>query len=73
VVGGIGWVVSMTMIGYSLIKLFPDIEKHIHIVIVMVILLSTSPSPRPSPSPNPSHQPEPEESRLNRARVGGSG
>ena len=43
IVGGIGWVFSMTMIGYSLIKLFPNIEKHIHIVIVVVIFLSILP------------------------------
>ncbi len=43
VVGGIGWVFSMTMIGYLLIKLFPDIEKHIHIVIIVVIFLSILP------------------------------
>ena len=43
IVGGIGWVFSMTMIGYGLIKLFPDIEKHIHIVILVVIFLSILP------------------------------
>ncbi len=44
IIGGIGWVFSMTMIGYSLIKLFPDIEKHIHIVIIVVIVLSILPA-----------------------------
>ena len=43
IVGGIGWVFSMTMIGYLLIKMFPNIEKHIHIVIVIVIFLSILP------------------------------
>lgn len=43
VFGGIGWVFLMTMIGYSLIKLFPGIEKHIHIVIIVVIVLSFVP------------------------------
>ena len=43
VVGGVGWVFTMTMIGYSLIKLFPGIEKHIHIVIIVVIVLSILP------------------------------
>ena len=43
VVGGIGWVFSMTMIGYSLIKIFPDAEKHIHIIIIVVIALSILP------------------------------
>lgn len=43
VVGGILWVVSMTMVGYSLIKIFPEAEKHIHIIIVVVIFLSLLP------------------------------
>ena len=43
VIGGIGWVFSMTMIGYSLIKMFPDIEKHLHIVFVVVVFLSILP------------------------------
>ena len=43
IVGGIGWVFSMTMIGYSLIKIFPNAEKHIHIIIVVVIVLSILP------------------------------
>jgi membrane-associated protein len=70
IVGGIGWVVSMTMIGYSLIKLFPDIEKHIHIVIVVVIFLSILPgiieflrqkakARKNKPQPEPAPAPEP--------------
>jgi membrane-associated protein len=43
IIGGIGWVFSMTMIGYSLIKIFPNAEKHIHIIIVVVIALSLLP------------------------------
>jgi membrane-associated protein len=43
VIGGIGWVVSMTMIGYTLVKAFPGIEKHIEIVILVVIFLSILP------------------------------
>jgi membrane-associated protein len=43
IVGGVGWVFSMTMIGYLLIKMFPNIEKDIHIVIVVVIFLSILP------------------------------
>jgi membrane-associated protein len=43
VVGGVGWVFTMTMIGYSLIKIFPGIEKHINIVIIVVIVLSILP------------------------------
>lgn len=44
VIGGIGWVFSMTMIGYSLIKIFPQAEKHIHVIIIVVILVSFIPA-----------------------------
>ena len=44
IVGGIGWVFSMTMVGYALIKLFPDAEKHLHIIIIVVIFLSILPA-----------------------------
>lgn len=43
IVGGIGWVVSLTMLGYTLVKAFPGIEKHIEIVILVVIFLSLLP------------------------------
>ncbi|HET7434665.1 MAG TPA: VTT domain-containing protein [Thermoanaerobaculia bacterium] len=43
IVGGVAWVFSMTMIGYSLIKIFPQAEKHIHIVILIVIVVSILP------------------------------
>jgi membrane-associated protein len=43
VMGGIGWVVSMTSIGYFLGKTIPDIDRYIHIVIAVVILLSLIP------------------------------
>lgn len=43
IVGGIGWVFSMTMVGYLLIKIFPNAEKHIHTIIVVVIFLSILP------------------------------
>ena len=43
IVGGIAWVFSMTMVGYSLIKIFPQAEKHIHIIIIIVILVSLLP------------------------------
>lgn len=41
--GGIGWVVSMTMIGYGLVTMFPATEKHIEKVIIIVILISFIP------------------------------
>ncbi len=43
IVGGVGWVFSMTMVGYALIKAFPQAEKHIHIIIIVVILVSFIP------------------------------
>jgi len=43
IVGGIGWVTSMTMIGYLLVTLFPATEKHIEKVIIIVIVLSLLP------------------------------
>ncbi|MGH7409535.1 MAG: VTT domain-containing protein [Candidatus Methylomirabilis sp.] len=43
VVGGIGWVVSMTSLGYLLGRAVPDIDRHIHIVIAVVIFLSLLP------------------------------
>ncbi len=43
VMGGIGWVVSMTSVGYFLGKTIPDIDRYIHVVIAVVILLSLIP------------------------------
>jgi membrane-associated protein len=43
VLGGIGWVLSMTLIGYFLGRAVPDIDKHIHIVVAIVIFLSLLP------------------------------
>lgn len=43
VMGGVGWVVSMTSLGYFLGKTIPDIDRHIQIVIALVILLSLLP------------------------------
>jgi len=42
-VGGVGWVMSMTLIGYFLGRLIPGIEKKIEYVIAIVILLSILP------------------------------
>ena len=41
--GGIGWVMSMTLIGYFLGRAIPGIEKHIEWVIAIVIFLSILP------------------------------
>ena len=43
VVGGIGWVTSMTLAGFWLGRSIPDIERHLHWVIGIVILLSFLP------------------------------
>jgi membrane-associated protein len=43
VLGGVGWVLSMTLIGYFLGRAVPDIDKHIHIVVAVVIFLSLLP------------------------------
>jgi membrane-associated protein len=44
IVGGVGWVTSMTMIGYGLVTMFPATEKHIEKVIIIVILISFVPA-----------------------------
>lgn len=43
IIGGIGWVFSMTMIGYLLVTLFPATEQHIEKVIIIVIIVSLLP------------------------------
>ena len=43
VLGGVGWVVSMTWAGYLLGHAIPDINRHIHIVVIVVIVLSLIP------------------------------
>ena len=43
VIGGIGWVLSMTLSGYFLGRSVPDIERHVHWVILIVIALSFIP------------------------------
>jgi membrane-associated protein len=43
VFGGIGWVLSMTGIGYGLASVWPDVTKHIEKLIVLVIFLSLLP------------------------------
>ncbi|MBI2213810.1 MAG: VTT domain-containing protein [Acidobacteria bacterium] len=42
--GGIGWVVSMTMTGFLLGRMIPNIDKHIEIVILAVIGISFIPA-----------------------------
>ncbi len=43
VIGGAGWVLSMTLLGYLLGMRFPVLVKHIEKVIVVVVLVSIAP------------------------------
>jgi membrane-associated protein len=43
VIGGFLWVWSMSLLGYSLGHMVPDIDRHIHVVIAVVIFLSILP------------------------------
>ena len=43
VAGGILWVWSTALLGYSLGRVVPDIDRHIHVVIVVVVFLSILP------------------------------
>jgi membrane-associated protein len=44
IIGGAAWIMSMTLLGYFLGNVVPDIDKHIHIVIVVVVFLSILPA-----------------------------
>jgi membrane-associated protein len=44
IVGGIAWVLSMTLTGYYLGVAIPDLEKQIHKVVAVVIFLSLLPA-----------------------------
>lgn len=43
VVGAIAWITSMTVVGYTLGNLVPDIERRIHYVVAVVIVVSLIP------------------------------
>jgi membrane-associated protein len=43
VVGGVGWVLSMTCAGFLLGRAIPNIDKYIHVVVIVVIVLSVIP------------------------------
>ena len=43
VMGGVGWVVSLTSLGYFLGKTIPNIDRYIQVVIALVIVLSLLP------------------------------
>lgn len=43
IAGGMAWVFSMLMTGYSLAHLIPNVERHVHKIILVVIILSILP------------------------------
>ena len=43
IAGGLGWIASMTLLGFSLGRSIPNIEKKVHWVILAVIVLSFLP------------------------------
>ncbi len=43
VFGGIGWVISMTCIGYFLGNIIPNVDKHIEYIIAIVVFISILP------------------------------
>ena len=44
IVGGISWVSSMILIGYTLGRSIPNIEQYVHKIILVVIFLSILPA-----------------------------
>jgi membrane-associated protein len=44
VFGGVGWVLSMTLTGYYLGRLVPNVDRHIDIIVAGVIFLSLLPA-----------------------------
>ncbi len=44
IAGGVLWIASMTLLGYSLGLAIPDLEKRIHLVVAVVIFLSLLPA-----------------------------
>jgi membrane-associated protein len=43
VVGGVSWILSMTLAGYFFGKIFPELSKNLEIVIVIIVFLSVLP------------------------------
>ncbi len=43
VLGGVGWVASMTGAGYVLGQTVPNISKHMHVLVIVIIVLSCIP------------------------------
>ena len=43
ILGGIGWVTSMTLVGYFLGRSIPNIDRHLHWILLVIIFLSILP------------------------------
>ncbi len=43
IIGGILWTFTLTLAGFILSKIIPDIEKHLELVIVIIIIISVIP------------------------------
>jgi len=43
IIGGVGWTLSMTLLGFTLGKLYPPITKQIDKVIIVIIAVSLIP------------------------------
>ncbi len=76
IAGGIGWIVSMTLLGYYLAVSFPGIHKNVEYVIAAVIFLSVVPivikylQERSRGSSRPSAEAEPPSSRTRASAEG---
>ena len=44
IVGGVLWVMSMTLVGYFIGSIVPDIDKHMGVLIISVIIISLIPA-----------------------------
>jgi membrane-associated protein len=43
IIGGVIWTISLTLAGFYLSKVIPDVEKHLELIIAVIILLSVTP------------------------------
>ena len=44
ILGGIFWVLSTTLLGYTLGRAIPEIDQYLHLVIAIVVFLSLLPA-----------------------------
>jgi len=43
ILGGVGWVLSMTWAGYLLGRAIPNVDRYLHVIVIIVIILSVIP------------------------------